>query len=222
MPKYIGVMQQEAEKHADKKDFVLVVRDSVFRKGIPGGIIISQIPAAGSYVKEGRTIYVTVTKYRAEGFLSADLPVLYGKRFEFKRKELFNNFEVYSRVKEIRYDPGPEEHILEAYYKGKIITNADQRTDDIEIYRGDTLDFVLSTQSGGKVDMPKLICLNLAEARFLLNTYKLELTDLQYEEEITDEELAFVLWQHPKPGESVALGSSIQLKIQQSRPDNCD
>lgn len=222
MPKYIGVSQEEAIKHAQKKDFVLLVTDSIFWKGKPGGLIISQIPTAGSMVKEGRSIYVTITKYRAEGLLSSDLPILYGKRFEFKRKELYNNFELYSRVKEIRYDPGPEQHILEVLYKGQVLTDAEKRTDDIEILRGDTLDFVLSTQSGGKVDMPKLRCMNFAEVRFLLNTYKLELSDLQYLTEITDEENAIVVWQYPNPGESIALGSTIQLKIQQDKPADCD
>ncbi|MBK9108939.1 MAG: PASTA domain-containing protein [Saprospiraceae bacterium] len=222
MPKYIGVSQEEAIKHARKKDFVLLVTDSIFWKGKPGGLIISQIPTAGSMVKEGRSIYVTITKYRAEGLLSSDLPILYGKRFEFKRKELYNNFELYSRVKEIRYDPGPEQHILEVQYKGQVLTDAEKRTDNIEILKGDTLDFVLSTQSGGKVDMPKLRCMNFAEVRFLLNTYKLELSDLQYMSEITDEENAIVVWQYPNPGESIALGSTIQLKIQQDKPADCD
>lgn len=222
MPRYIGVSQEEASRHAMKRDFKLFVTDSVFWKGKPGGLIMSQIPLPGSMVKEGRSIYVTITKYRAEGILSADLPTLYGKRFELKRKELFNNFELFSRVKEIRYDPGPEQHILEVFYKGQVITDAEERNDDVEILKGDTLDFVLSTQSGGKVEMPKLLCMNLAEARFLLSTYKLELSDLQYESEITDEENAFVIWQNPGAGESIALGSEIQIKIRQEKPADCN
>lgn len=222
MPKYIGVLLSEAIKHADHKDFQIVVSDSIFRKSMKGGVVISQIPLPGSMVKEGRTIYVTTTKYRAEALNSGELPVLYGKRFEFTRKELYDNFELNSRIQDVQYDPGPEQHILKVFYHGKLLADAVHRDDLLEILRGDTLDFVLSTQSGGTVDMPLVLCMNVAEAKFVLNTYKLELADLEYEGEITDEENAFVTTQFPKAGQSIQLGTTVQLKIQQTKPNHCD
>ena len=44
---------------SQKMKFVIV--DSTYVKGAPSGIILEQTPAAGSRVKEGRSIYLTVT-----------------------------------------------------------------------------------------------------------------------------------------------------------------
>lgn len=222
MPKYLGVHLDDAHRHADRKDFRIVVTDSLFRKGHKGGLIVSQIPLPGAMVKEGRTIYVTTTKYLADVLTSAELPVLYGKRFEFIRKSLFVNFELNSRIKELTYDPGPEQHILKVYYHGQTIADETQRNDNIRILRGDTLDFIISTQSGGTVDMPDVLCKTVSEARFILNTYKLELEDVQFDSEITDEENAFVLAQQPKSGQSVQLGTRVKLNIVQTKPENCN
>ena len=38
-----------------------VVIDSNYVKGVPAGMVLEQTPAAGSRVKEGRTVYLTIT-----------------------------------------------------------------------------------------------------------------------------------------------------------------
>lgn len=72
------------QKHAEPRGYEIVVSDSLYVKGKPGEIIISQIPVPGSQVKRGRKIYVTLTKFQAESFQSDLLPVLYGKNMNSK------------------------------------------------------------------------------------------------------------------------------------------
>lgn len=222
MPKYLGQELQSAIKHADSRGFKIEVSDSIFLKGQKPGIILSQIPVEHSKVKTGRTIYVTTSKFRSESFMSVQLPVLYGKKYEFKKRELQNTFDIYSKIRGQLYDPGPELHILEVYYKGEIINNADLRNEEIIIYKGDTLEFVVSTQSGGKVPVPDFYCKTLAEAKFLLAGSKLELGDLELIGEFEDQESAYVIDQDIPSDQMVALGTKIKLSISQQKPELCN
>ncbi len=223
LPKYEGVALDQVVKHAKQRGYEIVISDSLFVKGKPGGYIISQIPHAGAKVKRGRTIYVTTSKYQAESFVSEQLPVLYGKKLEYKRSELFNLFELNSRIKGVQFDPGPENHILEVYYKGTLLINSQTRRTDVVISKGDTLDFVISTRSGGEVPIPELICQTLAAAKFLLISSKLDLGSILKEGEIKDDESAFIIEQTPAVdmSKTIPLGTSFTLKIVQEKPDKC-
>ncbi len=224
LQKYVGVKLENARKHAETRGYEIIVSDSLYIKGKPGGLIISQIPAVGSKVKRGRKIYVTLTKYQAETFTSELLPVLYGKKYEFKRTELFNLFELNSKIRAVRFDPGPENHILEVYYHNQLLTNANERKTDVSISKGDTLEFVISTKAGGEVPIPDLLCQTLAAAKFLLSSSKLELGNLVEEGEISDPETAYIIKQFPEPiaGQTIELGSSFKITITQQKPDHCN
>lgn len=222
MPKYIGLDLEKAKEHADSRGFSIEVSDSVFLKGQKPGIILSQIPIEHSKVKSGRIIYVTTSKFLSESFLSIQLPTLYGKKYEFKKKELMNTIDVVSKIRGQRYDPGPELHILEVYYKSSLINDASIKLEEITIFKGDTLEFVVSTQSGGKVPVPDFNCKTLAEAKFLLASSKLELGTLELVGEFEDQETAFVIDQDHASDEMVNLGTKINLSIVQQKPDHCN
>ena len=59
LPDYRNMSVEEARIDAQKKSFELIVNDSLFRVGTPGGIILNQNPEAGSKVKENRKVYFT-------------------------------------------------------------------------------------------------------------------------------------------------------------------
>ncbi|HEX5626226.1 MAG TPA: PASTA domain-containing protein, partial [Saprospiraceae bacterium] len=164
------------------------------------------------------------SKYAAETLLSEQLPVLYGKKYEHKKVELFNTFELYTRITGVQFDPGPENHILQVSYKGRLIINDQERTAGVPIARGDTLEIVISTKKGGAVPVPDLVCKTLAEARFLLESSKLELGAIREEGEITDAASAYVIEQFPpaQSEETVDLGTAFKITIAQERPAHCD
>jgi len=224
LPKYEGIALEQVLKHASNREYVIAISDSLFVKGKPGGYILSQIPPAGSKVKRGRTIYVTISKYQAASFMSEQLPVLYGKKLEYKRTELFNTFELNCKIRGVQFDPGPENHILEVYYKGILLANSQVRRTDVSISRGDTLEIVISTRSGGQVPIPDLVCQTLAAAKFLLSSSKLELGTIVEEGEITDAETAYIIEQKPllEINKTIDLGTSFTLKIVQLKPEKCD
>lgn len=51
----------EAEMILNESTMKCVVVDSNYVKGVPEGMVLEQIPVAGAKVKEGRTIYLTIT-----------------------------------------------------------------------------------------------------------------------------------------------------------------
>lgn len=52
---------EEAAKILNNGTMKSVVIDSNYVKGVPAGMVLEQTPAAGSRVKEGRTVYLTIT-----------------------------------------------------------------------------------------------------------------------------------------------------------------
>lgn len=58
-----GLQVELAKRQAEEDGFEVVVTDSVFIVGQKGGIVLAQNPEKGTFAKEGRKIYVTLSKY---------------------------------------------------------------------------------------------------------------------------------------------------------------
>lgn len=219
-----GMTLEEASDVTDRHDFELVISDSIFVVGKPGGVILDQNPKPGSFVKEDRKIYITVTKQNADKILVKNLPALYGNAYEQKKKELeYRNIK--STVKSYQYDFGEPNHILEVWYKGQLIISKDVKRDDVEIEKGGVLDFVLSEKEGGEIPVPDLRCMTLAEATFLLESSKLMLGEVvrQGNGSAPDDKW-YILEQEPAyDGMSVIeRGQTIMVTIVPALPSGCN
>src|SRR5699024_6965010 len=131
-----------------------------------GGIIIDQNPKKNSEVKQNRKIYVTVTKFTPDKIKVSQIPELYGKDFERKKKELEESFEINSEILGYEYDRGAPDQILKVLHNNEEIITSEFRKDEVEIEKGGTLQFVLSKNIGGALVMPDLICRTYSEAAF--------------------------------------------------------
>lgn len=60
VPNLEGKQVNDAQYILNRADLQLVVSDSGYNKKMPPGCVLSQYPAAGSHVKEGRVIYVVI------------------------------------------------------------------------------------------------------------------------------------------------------------------
>ncbi len=222
MPDYVGRDLKISQDHAQERSFVMVVSDSIFVVGKSGGIILRQTPKAGDIVKQDRKVYVTITKYEADKIKVSQLPILYGKNFKRKKKELKQGYELNAEVVGHRYDPGPADHILMAIYGRDTIVTAKGRKDQVELKAGSTIKFVLSKRRGGLLELPNLLCKTYGEARFLLESYQADIKILE-DGGITDLENAFVWKQSPAVGSSktIEMGSTVKLFLTQERPSFC-
>ncbi len=221
LAKFEGMDLRSVSRKASVKGFQLVVVDSVFVLRKPGGIIVSQVPKPGSIVKRGRSVYVTVSRYTAETFSSDRLPDLYGKKYEHSKAELYNRFELHSRIAGTKFDPGQEAHVLEVYYKGTLLCNDTVNNKNILLQKGDTLDFIISSNKDGQITVPDLDCKTLAEAKFIIAASKLSTGKILFDGPLTDEDLLFVVDQKPAFNEKILIGDEVHLSVSKVKPDRC-
>ncbi|MCB0649261.1 MAG: PASTA domain-containing protein [Saprospiraceae bacterium] len=223
MPDFVNTQIRSAVEVAEDNSFEIVVADSIFKLGVQGGTVLNQNPKAGAEVKSGRKVYVTISKFTPDKVKVSDLPVLYGNDFNQKLAELgYRGFK--GTIIGRKYDPGEPNHILEVYYKGKLIISQDVLRSDLEINKGDMLEFIVSDKGSGEITIPQLECLTLSEAEFILESSKLLLGDVQQRGSISDRASSYVLVQEPVYDgiTKVAMGSRINLTIVEERPVNCN
>lgn len=223
IPKLEELYIEDAKKKASEKTFEIIVFDSVFVLGRPGGIVLNQNPKPGSNAKRGRKIYVSISKTEADKIAVAELPVLYGNEYNLKKIELGYRG-INTRIRGRKYDPGEPDHILEVWYKDQLIISRDEYKSNVKISVGDELEFVLSEAGGGEIQIPNLICLKYEEASFIINSSRLKVGEIQKTDDITEISEAYVISQFPQyvPREKITMGSTINLVISRYKPEDCD
>ncbi len=222
---YVGILHTEAAEDAEEHSFELIVEDSLFMVGKPGGIILAQNPVAGSKLKENRKIYVTITKDQADQIPFASLPMMYGKEINMVRKILKQQYQINCEILSERYDQGPPNVILEVMYNGETLVNAQRKnpSKDIMVSKGSTIQVIISKDVSESVQMPDLSCQPLTEADFLLNANRLVLGEIHLDETVTNRFSAFVIRQDPPyaPGKILTKGDTIAVWLTQAKPARC-
>lgn len=222
LPDFTGMDISKARELAEDNSFEMVVNDSLFIVGKKGGIITDQNPKAASQVKEGRKVYVTITKYGTETVMVSDLPAMYGNAFDQKKTELkYRDIECV--IKDYVYDPGEPNHILEVYYNGELIISKDIRKDEVQIAKGGTLECVVSRRDGGDVTVPDLRCLTVDEARFLLESSKLALGDIIKKASAEPDAVMYVVSQSPSYDgiTNIKMGEKVNIGVSPTKPADC-
>jgi len=220
MPNYIGMNIDIASDDAKKKSFEMIVDDSVHRVGISGGEITEQNPKANSIVKQNRKVYVTRTKYNADKIAISSLPSLYGKRYSIKSNEL-RYINLKSSIKGYQFDSGEKGFILEVWYNGKKIIDKDGMESDVKVDKGGELEFILSKQQGGSVNIPNLRCKTYAEAKFTLELSRLKIGMVNNVSDELDEALLFVIRQFPQVDQSAIMNGQVNITLSDELPDDC-
>lgn len=220
VPNYTGMSFREAAKKARSRDFGVAVSDSVFLPGEPPGQIVSQDPKANSRVKEGRTIYFTVTKNNPDILKMPSLSS--GDDYEIYSRRL-SRMGLKPRIVARAEDPnvGPNT-IIDVIYKGDTITSK-LRYGTVPVEMGAVVDFVVSEEVTLTVMMPDCVCHTLGEAKFLLQTRELSIGTIIKDGTVTDPETAYVWRQSPKydPNGTMRKGEQIDLYISQDKPSSC-
>lgn len=136
LPEVVGA-NIEAVKADNPIALDYVIMDSVFRPGEEGGRILTQDPKAGTMVKKGRKVYITMTAYTAE---DAVLPELAGLTVRQAVNELLGSGLEVGRLKYVE-DPY-KNNIVDQTCKGKTVYAGQQ------IERGSVIDLVVGLGDG--------------------------------------------------------------------------
>lgn len=220
VPDYRNKSFENAVLDAKKKKLELLVDDSIHIVGKRGGIVNSQNPKPGSKVKEDRKIYVIITKYSPDKIKIEELPSLYGRSFDTKKKEL-ELIGIKSRIIGYRYDKADPNSILEVAYKGRTIINNVGNASGIQIDKGGTLDFIISKKSGGMTDLPDLRCMAVSQAIFLLESRNLTVGNITKNGALVNNPSGYVIGQIPAPSGEIPMETSVDIQVSDNLPADC-
>lgn len=223
MASYVGMDLEKAEDASSDQSFHLIVTDSVFVLGKPGGIILEQNPRGGEIVKSNRNIYVTVTKYEPEKVPFTALPLLYGTEFVEMATICKARFDIDLVIGDYAFDAGPPGHILKVIYQNDTIAGPHIKRNELLIPKGTKLACIVSKDISDQVEIPELKCLKLSEAIVLIESSNLVLGNISRKGNFSTDTLCYVWDQSPDyvPGTLIQKGSVIQITLGLEKPDDC-
>ncbi len=204
VPDLKGKTMKDIEKFLVGKTFQVKIADSSsFILDKAPGTIIEQDPMANSKVKEGRTIYITITRTVPPGVKLPNLVDVSQRQAE----AILGSFGL--KVGQLIYKPDLAKNaVLAMLFKGNPIKAGE------EIPKGSAIDLILGDGIGNtEVPVPTLVGLTTEEALFVLQGSQLNPGAMVYDEDVLDSASAVIYKQTPEPGDSIFVkqGESIDL-----------
>lgn len=212
MPVLIDKTFGEAVKILEKEGFDIDV-DSAFDLKKDGGVVLSQMPDTGAFVKRGRTVFIIVNKSQAP---LTPMPDLMGVSYRSAEMVLRSNK---LRLGDTVHRPDiADGAILEQMYEGKVIQAGDM------IPQGSKITLVIGDGLGNvEFDVPDVMGLTYAEGAAIISASGLQFIDL-WDGPITDSLTAVIYYQNPEAKNEygsinrIKQGELMDIKIRQTAP----
>lgn len=182
--------------------------DSVYVQDLAPGTIVEQDPDAGTSVKEGRVIYLTMVTLLAPNISLPDL-----EQSSYREAvATLSNYGLKMGDTTYRSDIA-RDRILEVRFGGQVIKTG------TKIPKGSRIDLVLGDGEGAsEVDIPELVHLDLDAARFAIKGSGLTIGTITYQGTITDSTNVVVVSQYPMKTDSLSktsIGTRINITVTQ-------
>lgn len=185
--------------------------DSIYVSDKAPGTIVEQDPDAGTNVKAGRVIYLTMVTRLAP---PVALPDLTDQNY-MEAVATLQNYGL--EVGDTTTKPDIANHILEVHFAGRVIKPG------TKIPKGSKIDLVIGNgQGASEVDIPDLVNQDLDAAKFAIRGAGLTIGTIEYQGSITDSTSLTVVAQYPAKTDSaskVSLGTRINLTVTQAKKD---
>ncbi len=205
VPMVKGLTFEQAVKKLEDAGLKYEV-DSVFILDQPAGLVIDQDPDQNTFVKDNRTIYLTINAGKTPNTNFPDIA--------FKTLREAQAIIESSRLKlgDTTYKADvSRDVVLEASFGGAPIEAGQV------IPVGSRINLVLGDGRGNEsVDVPQLVGLTIDEAKFSLKGSNLALGTIIYEGQILDSANAVITRQDPMPVDSltkVSIGTKINITL---------
>lgn len=199
VPDLLGMNQDEAEQKLVQLGLNYEISGEQFSNDMPPGSVLRQLPNSGTEVKQGRPVYLTLSKgketVRVPSFVGFDI-----------RKAKLEIMKLGLKLGEIRYENSEE------FPKDTIIAQTIEPGSRIEY--GENIGLTISKGSEETVEMPLLIGQRLEDIVILLETYQLRLGNVKYENSETFQSNV-IIDQYPKEYEQIQLGTYINITVSQ-------
>lgn len=209
---------KQVKKMARKGDYKVVVFDSLWKEDIKAGLVLSQNPSPGAKIKEGRTVYLTVssnTPPKVEVPLFRDAAYMYESY-----KRILEVRGIKSEIKEEIVDTKQAKGtILYMYHKGRKIEE-EMLKEGYFVEKGEKLYLVITKQVIAQRTVPELVCLKLSTAKFLLESSQLNFDAIE-DSSVIDLEEAYIYKQSPDPGTNLISGDYVKIYLTLEKPMAC-
>ena len=204
-PDFTNLTVAQAQELAHSSHVSVKVVDSVFVRRLSGGVVYRQLPKAGSKVKEGRSIFLTINSVVPRKVV---MPNLYGYSVTEARSELQN------RGLNMGY----------LNYVRDIATNTvlEQMVDGVEVKAGDlvvsgsTVDLTVAVASeDNRTEVPRVIGMKYVSAVDALHDKFLNVGTVRFDPDIRTyaDSVNAVVYKQEGLGASRSLGSRIGLTL---------
>lgn len=196
-------LSEAAESLAEMGLSFEVIDSSEFNPEQARGSVIGQYPLAGSLVKKGRDIRLTLNPLMPRKIA---LPPLIEKT---KRRAIYDLESKGFAIGDLEYVPYLGQDVVVDVKVDGFSVNAGQ-----EFAKGTTVNLVLGSGLGDRrIRVPYLRWLNREEVELKLRELSLNLGSVLYDENITDTATALVYDQYPPPSldEQIQLGQEIDV-----------
>jgi beta-lactam-binding protein with PASTA domain len=211
-----------AMKEASSAGLTLITSDSVYTPDEKlKNTVLKQTPKAGSPVKDGRTIYVTL--YSATGIMQLLVPLKTIGDYESYAANLGAKG-INAQVIERRIDASENNTILDILLNGQSIKDKVEGG-QMRVMQGSTVQFVVSQnalEGSGDVAVPKVECKQFGEIEVMLQSVELTLGSITRDASVKDERNAFIVKQEPMKDAMVPKGTPVNIVLTQNRPANCN
>ena len=202
-PDFTNMTLSDAAKAASEAHVGIKVTDSVFVKGLDGGIVYRQSPRAGATVKQGRSIFLTINSIVPRKVV---MPNLVGYSLSEAKAELHNRGLDLGRLRYVR-DIATNQ-VLRQSVGGRDIAAGEQ------VIAGSAIDLTLGLSSeGSTTTVPRLIGMKYIRAVDALHDKSLNVGRIRCDGQIrtyADSTQAMV-WKQDAEGTTKTLGGSIDI-----------
>ena len=209
---YVGKNVKEVTRSAEGEGFDIVVTDSLYREGFAADLVLEQNPAPNAKVKEGRTVYLKITK--AVGDL-VELPDIAGRDEIGFYSQILQSRGVKIGVIDTVLDADlADGTIKEVLIRGKNVTN-DLQFGTIKVIQGSSVDFVVSKRQSDEGQVPSFDNMTADQYDFLLGTVGLKIGTIHADPSVTNQNLGKVYKTEPEVGATLKKGSTVDIYIKE-------
>jgi ribosomal protein L7/L12 len=207
VPDFVGIQLNEVEKLAGKERLRIEVLDSVYAPIYDGGVVLEQQPTAGTEVKSGRRIFVTITSHRQK---KVEVPYVTG----YSLRQAKNMIEVAGlEIKELRYINNIATNNILAMLDGR---DTIRRNSHLQLEVGSGVILVVGrAEDAMPVEVPKIVGLSLGEAKNRLWERGLNVGKISVDDDINlvNQRDARVYNQLPSYSRMAQLGNKVGFSI---------
>ncbi len=180
--------------------------DSAYIMDMPPGTVIDQDPEANTFVKDNRTIYLTINRDQAP---TVKFPDIQFKSF-IEAQSILGGYGL--KVGDTVYKADvSRDVVLDISFGGQAI-----KAGDI-VPKGSRIDLLLGDGGGNEeVEIPNLLGFTKSEAAFSLRGSNLKLGEITFEGDITDTANAVIVAQSPVLSDSVTtvkIGTPVNITL---------